>query len=178
MKRAGELLSSIFNDIDGRLLEKARGYSELFSCWASILENNRIAAAAAHSRIVELERFVVFVEADHPGWVQILQTKQRELLESLRRRFPAFEIRGIAFRYAAAPPPPQARPLAETPADPAPGDSAAPEAASPAAIEPRQTGTAPAGTPRRGLPPEDEEFTGALRRLKEGIIAREKGGRN
>jgi hypothetical protein len=156
VKRAGDLLSSFISEhFDQRFMEKARGYSAFFSSWAPILEAERVSAAADHSRIVELERHVVLVEADHPGWVQILQTKQKEILEAFQRRFPAFAIRGIAFRYAS---------------DPAPG---------PSKVEPEKppVETAPEAPPEIALSPgsiKDQELLDSLNRLKQGIMARER----
>ena len=160
MKRAGELLSSFISEhFDRRFMEKARAYSEVFSSWAMMLKDQRIAAAADHSRIVELERHVVLVEADHPGWVQILQTKQREILEALQQRFPAFNIRGIAFRYAAAPElSPQA--AGETGPEPVP--------------EPEPLDQLPEPQETALVSPDDPEFVDSLNRLKQVIIAREK----
>jgi hypothetical protein len=43
---------------------------------------------------------VLLIEADHPGWIQILQTRQNELLTVAKRRFPDLDIRGIAFRLS------------------------------------------------------------------------------
>jgi hypothetical protein len=43
------------------------------------------------------------VEADHPGWIQILQTKQKPLLEAVRRGFPELAINGISFRLSRNP---------------------------------------------------------------------------
>jgi hypothetical protein len=100
VKRAGELLSVFFNQ---NFVEKAQGYSNLFSCWTGITEKNGIPSAASHSRIVELEKAVLLVEADHPGWIQILQTKQASLLNTVIRRFPNLEIRGISFRLSRDP---------------------------------------------------------------------------
>jgi len=91
MKKAGDLLSSF---LDKRVLEGAREYSDLFTAWETIAGEN----VAAHSRIVELDRSVLQVEADHPGWIQILQTRQADLLERIRRRFPQLNIAGISFR--------------------------------------------------------------------------------
>jgi len=91
MKKAGDLLSSF---LDARILSGAHEYSALFSAWESIAGET----IAAHSRIVELERAVLQIEADHPGWIQILQTKQAYLLERLRARFPQLPISGISFR--------------------------------------------------------------------------------
>ncbi|MDR0719647.1 MAG: DUF721 domain-containing protein [Treponema sp.] len=94
MKRAGDLLSSYF---DERFMKKAENYGDLFSCWEVLTKENHIAAAAAHSRIKELEGALLLIEADHPGWIQILQTKQRELLKGIIRRFPDLTITGISF---------------------------------------------------------------------------------
>jgi hypothetical protein len=100
VKRAGELLSFFF---DKNMIETAQRYSDLFSSWAVITEKNGIPSAAFHSRIVELERAILLVEADHPGWIQILQTKQAYLLKTVVRRFPNLEIRGISFRLSRDP---------------------------------------------------------------------------
>lgn len=118
MKKAGELLSFFF---DEKTLDKAQGYSELFASWASVVKAHRIPAAADHSRIVELERHVLLIEADHPGWIQLLQTKQRELLRALQSRFP--DITGISFRLSRKPGPAAAvqREVREYPLDPEQG---------------------------------------------------------
>jgi hypothetical protein len=103
MRKAGDLLSVI---LDEGILKKAQGYHDLFSSWQNIAGEK----LAAHSRIIELERSVLLIEADHPGWVQILQTKQKGLLNAVCRRFPELSINGIAFRLSRDPETP-----AETP---------------------------------------------------------------
>jgi hypothetical protein len=77
-------------------MQKAQGYSKLFASWAELTQKNGIAAAADHSRIRELDRGILLVEADHPGWIQILQTRESRLLEDFRRRFPDLGISGIS----------------------------------------------------------------------------------
>jgi hypothetical protein len=91
VKKIGELLSEFF---DEDTIKKARGYNDLFSSWRDIAGEN----IAAHSRIVELEKSVLRIEADHPGWVQILQIRQKGLLYRVRRKFPTLKITGISFR--------------------------------------------------------------------------------
>jgi hypothetical protein len=103
MRKAGDLLSLFFDDIDGKFLKKAKGYSSLSSSWAKITESNGIGMAAVHSRIRELDRNVLLIEADHSGWIQIFQTRQRRLLEDIRRRFPELAINGISFRLSPGP---------------------------------------------------------------------------
>ncbi|MDR2303743.1 MAG: DUF721 domain-containing protein [Treponema sp.] len=101
MKKAGDLLSSFF---DKEILKTARGYSVLFSSWKDVINEqfgpkmgDRI---TGHSRIKELEKFILQIETDHPGWIQILQTRQNQLLETVRRRFPSLNIRGLSFRLS------------------------------------------------------------------------------
>jgi hypothetical protein len=98
--RAGELLSVI---IDEKMLGKAKEYSRLFDAWAELTGKYGIAAAADHSRINDIRRNVIFVEADHPGWIQILQTREHRLLEDLQAAFPELGISGIAFKLQKAP---------------------------------------------------------------------------
>jgi hypothetical protein len=101
MKKAGDLLSSFF---DKEFLETAQGYSSLFSSWRLLITEqfgpktgDRV---ADHSRIRELERSVLLIETDHPGWIQILQTRRSQLLEAIRRRFPSLSVRGLSFRLS------------------------------------------------------------------------------
>jgi len=93
MKRAGDILTKIF---DEEFMHKAGGYSALFSCWKDLTEKNGIPSAAGHSSIKSIEKGIVWIEVDHPGWNQILQTKQGKLLYDFRRRFPEMEISGIS----------------------------------------------------------------------------------
>ena len=93
MKRVGDVLSAIF---DEDLVQKAQGYSALFDCWKDLTEKNGITAAADHSWIQSLERGLVWIKVDHPGWKQILQTKESKLLSDFRRRFPKLDISGLS----------------------------------------------------------------------------------
>ena len=70
------------------------------SVWMNLLENCNLSQGVSHSRIVELEKTVLLIEADHPGWIQLLQTKQKELLNAVRRRFPEITFTGISFRLS------------------------------------------------------------------------------
>jgi len=114
MRKAGDIISGLFKQRFGEdFMENARLSAELFNSWEKTVcqvwprgedqKNEDIPAAAVHSRIVELERGMLFVEADHPGWIQILQTRQAELLLAIQRRCPKLDIRGIAFRLSKEP---------------------------------------------------------------------------
>jgi hypothetical protein len=93
MKRIGDLFPAIF---DERFIEKTKGYSNLFDSWEDLMIKNGIAVAAGHSWIKSVEKGLVWVEVDHPGWKQILQTKESKLLHDFRYRFPDMGISGIS----------------------------------------------------------------------------------
>ena len=119
MKRVGDVLSAIF---DEGLIKKAKSYSVFFSCWKDLTEKNNIPAAADHSWIKSLERGLVWIEVDHPGWKQILQTKESKLLSDFRRRFPDMDISGISIVLCR----PGSRSQHDTEAEPA-AETTAPE---------------------------------------------------
>ena len=111
MKKAGDIVTALFRDRFGpEFMETARSNADLFSSWQKIVtevwpqkpgtDQEDMPAAAVHSQIRELENGVLLIEADHPGWIQILQTKQGELLSAVQRRYPVLGIRGIAFRLS------------------------------------------------------------------------------
>jgi len=111
MRKAGEVISLLFKQRFGEeFMDNAKSSAELFNSWEKTVcqvwpcgenqINEDIPAAAVHSRIKELEHGVLIVEADHPGWIQILQTKQAELLQAIQYKCPKLDIRGIAFRLS------------------------------------------------------------------------------
>jgi len=171
MKKAGDLLSAFF---DRQMLQTAQGYSELFSSWQSIAGEK----VACHSWIRELDRTILLIEADHPGWIQILQSKQAELLDRVRSRFPDLTITGISFRLGKEGPPSAKR------AEPADGAGSSSEGETPVVEQGSSDFQASPElerpVPTKGLSSEDEAlerigdpaFKETLLRLKRGIDAR------
>ncbi|MFA6507696.1 MAG: DUF721 domain-containing protein, partial [Treponemataceae bacterium] len=76
------------------IMRTAKGYSEFFSSWKGIVGDH----LSAHSRIVELDKTVLVVEADHPGWIQLIQMKRTTILESIRRQFPELTVTAISIK--------------------------------------------------------------------------------
>jgi len=102
LRTAGDILAAFF---DEETAKKAKDYGKLFSSslWAGVLEKCGLAQGTPHSRIADLEKSVLLIEADHPGWIQLLQTKQTELLNAVRRQFPEITLTGISFRLSRPP---------------------------------------------------------------------------
>jgi len=176
VRKAGEIITALFRDRFGpEFMETAKSTAGLFNSWADVVTElwprpfdeelgkagQDAPAVSVHSRIRELERGVLLVEADHPGWIQILQTKQAELLAVVQRRYPEMGIRGIAFRLSREPIPVQV-----------PRDPVLP-------IKEEQSYQSKDGEPALEYSesqklPGDEEFYRALKGLEESIKARNK----
>lgn len=93
VRKASDLLGSL---LAPEVAAKADGWSRFFSFWTKAAGEN----LAAHSRPVDVRNGIVYVEATHPGWIQLLQMEQNRILETIRRTFPELGISGIAFRLA------------------------------------------------------------------------------
>jgi len=157
MKTAGDVISALF---DERFMKKAQVYSELFDSWTDITDKNGIAAAAAHSRIKDMDRGILLVETDHPGWKQIIQTKQAGLLNDFRRKFPELGVSGISLMLA--------QPEPEIVETPAPREQSRD-------FEETYVKAINEEIPAKGYDAiKDEDFKETLKRLGKNIAAREK----
>jgi len=167
MKRVGDLLSAMF---DESFLEKTKGYSSFFSCWEDLMAKNGIAAAAGHSWIKSAEKGLVWIEVDHPGWKQILQTKESKLLHDFRYRFPDMGISGISIVLCRPGPrdnrpQPSAETVTPLPSSPTAGRARSSEPAAGPAVETRDAGYG-------GI--KDEALKKILMKLEKHIAEREK----
>jgi hypothetical protein len=93
VKDVRALLTAFFDD---EKLNRGGRYAEFFDSWRSVVGER----LAAHSRIVDLDKGILIVEAEHPGWIQLLQVRQTQTLDALAERFPDLALRGIAFKLA------------------------------------------------------------------------------
>jgi predicted nucleic acid-binding Zn ribbon protein len=71
-------------------------YAPLFRGWEGIAGRE----LGRRSRVVEVEDGVVIVEVDHPGWLQMLQLRKRQLLEAARKSVPGGRIEDLRGRLS------------------------------------------------------------------------------
>jgi len=160
MKTAGDILSALF---DERFMKTARGYSKLFDSWTDITAKNGIAAAADHSQIKDMDRGILLIEIDHPGWKQVLQTKQTKLLNDFRIRFPDLDISGLSLMLGSG-----------KPSDAAPETETAQESSAPVAAEAEYSVVAEEPAVKGYDAIKDDEFRETLIRIGKNIAARER----
>jgi hypothetical protein len=92
-RKASEIIGTILSP---EVAAKAGSWSRFFGSW----ERAAGERLSAHSRPVDVRNGIVIVEADHPGWIQLLQLEQKRILDTIKHSFPELEITGIAFKTA------------------------------------------------------------------------------
>jgi len=91
MDKAGDILKSFLSFYH---LDRGEAYVSFFSRWREIVGDD----LASHARTVDIKKGALVVEVDHPGWMQLLQIKQAEILKTIERRYPDLRIRYIHMR--------------------------------------------------------------------------------
>lgn len=157
MRKADDLIQR-FLDTIGQ--SEGSVYVSLFRSWEPIV-GERI---GAHSQPVDVRGRTLIVEADHPGWVQMVMMRRARIIAELKRRFPELGITGIAVRVVDRP--------GGSQADAATGPSASPPDdrathASPAASAPPPP---PSRDEKEALERiEDEDLRDTLARLRDDL---------
>mgnify|MGYP002854790706 CR=1 FL=1 len=97
--RASDMITRVFKNISPADVQNS---TQLSDSWRSTVEtiSRNGAKLAAHTHIVDLKNGILLVEADHSGWIQLLQLHQKYILTGLRRKNPAVKIASLAFRLA------------------------------------------------------------------------------
>lgn len=83
MKTAGEIIKNLLSGIKIPNFEKT-----LTKEWENMVGKD----LAEHIKIKDISKTVLYLEADHPGWMQILNMKKRGILEKIKREFPEKKI--------------------------------------------------------------------------------------
>lgn len=156
IKDIGSLLAAFF---DEEKLRRGGRYAQFFESWKAVVGEH----LAAHSRVVDLDKGILIVEADHPGWIQLLQLRQTQALNALTKRFPELPLRGIAFRLSGAEYGPGGAPGRGSAAEAAPDDPASLEEGNEALPDDASEASTHEVATR------DPEFTAAFSSLKKAI---------
>lgn len=98
------IIHSTFKNLRVEDFNKANTISNL---WVSVLTkiNSKNPAAnpnegqnlADHSRVTDLKNGILFVEADHPGWISLLQMHKKFIIRGINMKVPELNITNIAF---------------------------------------------------------------------------------
>jgi hypothetical protein len=151
MDKAEAILKKLF----GRYVDQDdEGLIGFFSQWQGLVGTD----LAAHADPVDIKNGALYLEVDHPAWLQRLHAKQADILKAIQGRFPDLGIEQLYFRMTR---------------EPGAGASTGPR---PEPRSPAPETKAPAGSPapRREAAPEppSENAADALERLPESNLKR------
>lgn len=98
-----QIISNAFNSIK---VENAQNSVNIYDEWKKILSRiktnslnpNEGLNMAGHSRVIDLKNGILIIEADHPGWISLIQFHKKYILTGLRMKFPETEFKTLAFR--------------------------------------------------------------------------------
>ena len=93
IEKAGDLLG-VF--LSGKQFEEGTKWVSFFNFWKKLLGER----LATHSHIRDVRNGALIIEADHPGWIQMLQLKQSEILDEIKKKFPDVPITSIHIRLS------------------------------------------------------------------------------
>jgi hypothetical protein len=93
MDKAEDILRRLF----GRYADQDQeGLIGFFAQWQKLVGTD----LAAHAEPVDIKNGALYLEVDHPAWLQRLHTKQADILKAVQERFPNLQIHQIYFRKA------------------------------------------------------------------------------
>ena len=104
--KASDMVLRIIKNIDP---EQVRQGNKISSLWTQIVESIRSNSIngenigknmASHSRVIDLKNGILLVEADHPGWIQMLGNYKKYILKGFQMKIPELKIETLAFRLA------------------------------------------------------------------------------
>ena len=101
-KKFNELINSAFENIHYSDMQEA---DSVVNVWKKVLlriksnsNPNEGQNLSDHSRIVDLKNGLLIVEADHPGWINLLQLHKNYILRGIKMELPALTVNNIAFK--------------------------------------------------------------------------------
>lgn len=90
-RKASDVLNALFSGFNS---EGMRQSNEFIRGWKEAVGEK----IAAHSKVIDVDRGVLVIDVDHPGWNQQLQYVKKRVIASISRSFPELGINSIAVR--------------------------------------------------------------------------------
>ncbi|MCD6120805.1 MAG: DUF721 domain-containing protein [Spirochaetales bacterium] len=88
MEKAGNILKKYFETLN---IDKKTGSVSLFRGWNAIVDSG----LASHSEVIEIEKSIIFIRVDHPGWAQTIAFKKKNILKKIKKKYPDLDIKDI-----------------------------------------------------------------------------------
>lgn len=100
---ASDMILSVCDNISSESMNESIKLSRIWKEVVGSIKTNSINGKnigiklAGHSKIVDLKNGILYVEADHPGWIQMLGNYKKYILKGINSKFPELKIEMLAF---------------------------------------------------------------------------------
>ena len=91
MEKAGDILKEILKD---KMYREAVTFSSFFRGWDMIVGD----PLSLHSKVIDIQNNALLIIVDHPGWLQLLHMKKRNILKRIKKLYPEFTIKDLRVR--------------------------------------------------------------------------------
>ncbi|MBP5451387.1 MAG: DUF721 domain-containing protein [Treponema sp.] len=105
IQKLNDIIHLAFKNIRVQDMEKANTIADVWSSVLKKINSNNPKAnpnegqnLADHSRVVDLKNGVLLIEADHPGWISLLQMHKKFIIRGINMKVPDLKISTLAFR--------------------------------------------------------------------------------
>lgn len=108
-----QIISNTFKNIRCEDVENA---DKLFDTWKKVLFGIKGIGSSNkpgnpfegqnlydHTRILDLKNKTLLIEADHPGWIQLLQMHKKFIITGMNKFAPELEIKNLVFKLKGTP---------------------------------------------------------------------------
>jgi hypothetical protein len=90
-RKASDVINCFFGGFSASDMKTANSF---ISSWNECV-GPRI---SSHSKVIDVDRGMIIVEVDHPGWSQQLLLDKKRIIKTLATSFPALEITNLSIR--------------------------------------------------------------------------------
>ncbi len=101
IQNISSVVSNLFDSIS---VEESSRAARTMDVWRKVLlgiksaNPNEGRNLAGHSRICDLKNGVLFIDVDHPGWIELLQLRKSFILRGIQMYAPELKVQTLAFR--------------------------------------------------------------------------------
>lgn len=94
--KISDLLPTFFSGI---LQDKLDENQTIKKSWVQILQSISVTTEKLidHTKIIELKNETLYIETDHPGWIQLVQLNKNKIKKQLKKSYPELKINSFSF---------------------------------------------------------------------------------
>jgi hypothetical protein len=95
MEKAGNIIKIFLQTcFDKAQLKEGEGYHTFFSDWEKIIGSRFF----QHSKPIDVKDHFLYLEVDHPGWLQLIQMNEKSIIKRISSLFPQLEVKFLKIK--------------------------------------------------------------------------------